>query len=96
LWVRRAAAVSLTPLARRGENLDTAYSVATALLDSREDLMHKAVGWLLRECGKTDERKLEAFLLQKGPGVPRTALRYAIERFPPARRRRILEETRSD
>ncbi len=96
LWVRRAAAVSLTPLARRGEHLDTAYSVTTALLNDREDLMHKAVGWLLRECGKTDERRLEAFLLEKGPGIPRTALRYAIERFPPARRKRILEVTRSD
>lgn len=94
LWVRRASAVSLILLARRGEHLDTAYSIADALLDDREDLMHKAVGWLLRECGKTDAERLEAFLIARGRRVPRTALRYAIERFPPARRKRILEETR--
>lgn len=94
LWVRRAAAVSLTPLARRGEHLDTAYGVASALLDDREDLIHKAVGWLLRECGKADARRLESFLLENGPRIPRTALRYAVERFAPARRRRLLERTR--
>jgi 3-methyladenine DNA glycosylase AlkD len=94
LWIRRAAAVSLTPLARRGEHLETAYAVAAALLDDREDLMHKAVGWLLRECGKTDSARLEAFLLAQGGRIPRTALRYAIERFPPARRKQILRETK--
>jgi len=94
LWVRRAAAVSLTPLARRGEHLDASYSVAAALLDDDEDLMHKAVGWLLRECGKTDPGRLEAFLRAQGSRTPRTALRYAIERFPPVRRKRILEETK--
>ena len=94
MWIRRAAAVSLIPLARRGEHLDTAYAVAAALLDDHEDLMHKAVGWLLRECGKTDAARLEAFLLAQGARIPRTALRYAIERFPPARREQILQETR--
>lgn len=96
MWVRRAAAVSLTPLARKGKHLETAYAVAAALLGDREDLMHKAVGWLLRECGKTDPRRLEAFLLKNGACIPRTALRYAIERFPVARRRRLLERTRSE
>lgn len=95
MWVRRAAAVSLVLLARRGEHLDTAYSIATALLDDDEDLMHKAVGWLLRECGKTDAGRLQTFLLAQGRRTPRTALRYAIERFPPELRKRILEETRA-
>jgi 3-methyladenine DNA glycosylase AlkD len=94
MWVRRAAAVSLTPFARRGEHLDTSYTIAEALLDDPEDLMHKAVGWLLRECGKTDARRLEAFLLAQGRRIPRTALRYAIERFTPDLRKRLLEETR--
>jgi len=94
LWVRRAAAVSLTPLARRGEHLDTAYSIAEALLDDPEDLMHKAVGWLLRECGKTDPRRLVTFLRAQGGRIPRTALRYAIERFTPDLRKRLMEETR--
>ena len=94
-WVRRAAAVSLTPLARKGKHLDTAYGIAHSLLDAPEDLMHKAVGWLLRECGKTDDRRLEAFLLTHGARVPRTALRYAIERYPEARRKRILVQTKA-
>jgi len=94
LWVRRAAAVSLILLARRGEHLNTAYTIAEALLDDGEDLMHKAVGWLLRECGKTDARRLEAFLRAQGTRIPRTALRYAIERFTPDLRKRLLEETR--
>jgi 3-methyladenine DNA glycosylase AlkD len=94
MWVRRAAAASLILLARRGEHLDIAYAVADALLDDPEDLMHKAVGWLLRECGKTDARRLEAFLRAQGTRTPRTALRYAIERFTPDLRKRLLEETR--
>lgn len=94
IWVRRGAAVSLILLARRGEHLDTAYTIAEALLDDGEDLMHKAVGWLLRECGKTDARRLEAFLRAQGTRIPRTALRYAIERFTPDLRKRLLEATR--
>lgn len=94
LWVRRAAAVSLTPLARRGEALDSAYRVAAALLDDANDLIHKASGWLLREAGKTDAARLERFLLGHGPRLPRTTLRYAIERLPASRRRSLLQATR--
>lgn len=94
LWLRRASVVCLVPMARRGERLELVYDTAATLLGNREDLIHKAVGWLLREAGKTDPRRLEAFLLEHGPRVPRTALRYAIERFPEAARRRILIETR--
>src|SRR5262245_10896051 len=59
LWVRRAAAVSLTGFARKGKSLDLVYAVAVALHPDSEDLIQKAVGWLLREAGKTDERRLE-------------------------------------
>ena len=94
LWLRRASLAGLVPLARKGEHLDAAYRAAGALLGDREDLIHKATGWLLREAGKTDAKRLEVFLLQHGPEVPRTALRYAIERFPRRRRRAILSATR--
>ncbi len=93
LWVRRAAAVSLVPLARRGRALEVAYDVAAALREDDCDLIHKATGWLLREAGKTDPGRLERFLLLQGSRLPRTALRYAIERFPAARRRRLLVRT---
>ena len=94
LWVRRAAVVTFVPLARRGQHLDTAYAVAEALFPDPHDLIHKAVGWMLREAGKADPRRLERFLLRHGPRIPRTTLRYAIERYSPARRQRLLRATR--
>lgn len=95
LWLRRSSAVALVPPARRGRHLQTAYQVAASLFGDEEDLIHKAAGWLLREAGKTDMPRLESFLLEHGPAVPRTALRYAIERFPQARRKEILTLTRA-
>jgi 3-methyladenine DNA glycosylase AlkD len=95
LWVRRAAAVSLVPLARRGEHLDASYRVATTLLADRADLVRKATGWLLREAGKNDPARLEAYLLRQGARASRTTLRYAIERFPAAQRRLLLARTRA-
>ena len=56
--------------------------------------MHKAVGWLLREAGKADSGPLEKFLLRHGSKIPRTSVRYAIERFPKKERQRLLEATR--
>ncbi len=94
LWVRRAALVTLVPFARKGRMLDIVYSLAIEHFSDPEDLMHKATGWLLREAGKTDADRLRTFLLQHGPAIPRTSLRYAIERFAPAERKRLLDETR--
>lgn len=94
LWLRRAAVVTLVPIARRGESLEEAYAVVEALLDDDEDLMHKACGWLLREAGKTDQDRLEKFLLRHKAAIPRTTVRYAIERFPEERRRKLLVATR--
>jgi 3-methyladenine DNA glycosylase AlkD len=94
LWVRRGAAVAFVPLARKGRRLATAYRIASRLFRHKEDLMHKAVGWLLREAGKTDMPRLEKFLLQHGPKMPRTTVRYAIERFPEADRKRLRLATR--
>ena len=93
-WVRRASAVSIIPLARRGIELKVAYANARRLFASRDDLIQKANGWLLREAGKTDMKRLEGFLLAHGPAIPRTTLRYAIERFPPTKRKRLLLETK--
>ena len=92
--LRRASVVPLVPAARRGRHLEAAYATVLALRNDREDLMHKACGWLLREAGKTDMARLERFLLEHGPVLPRTTVRYAIERFPPARRSVLLAGTR--
>jgi 3-methyladenine DNA glycosylase AlkD len=94
MWVRRASIVSLIRLARQGQALDLVYEIAARLHRDREDLIQKAVGWTLREAGKADMPRLERYLLANGPSIPRTTLRYAIERFPPSRRAALLKETR--
>jgi 3-methyladenine DNA glycosylase AlkD len=94
MWVRRASAVSLIPSVRQKTALDLAYAVARRLHADEEDLIQKAVGWMLREAGKADERRLERYLLANGPTIPRTTVRYAIERFAPAKRRQLLALTR--
>jgi len=93
LWLRRAALVTFIPFARQGRRLDTAYRLAQAHFHDPEDLMHKATGWLMREAGKTDMQRLRRFLLQHGPAIPRTALRYAIERFSAPERAHLLQAT---
>ena len=95
MWVRRASAVALIPSVRRGLALDTAYEIARRLHGDQEDLLQKAVGWMLREAGKADLVRLERYLRANGRDIPRTTVRYAIERFPPAKRREILAVTRT-
>lgn len=94
LWVRRSSAVAFVNHVRKGRHLDRAYRIVTFLQPDTEDLIHKACGWLLRECGKADARRLENYLLEHGPAIPRTTLRYAIERFSEAKRQHILAATR--
>lgn len=94
-WVKRASAVAFIKLARRGKCLNAAYQIAGRLFRCEDDLIEKANGWLLREAGKTDMGRLEKFLLRQRGRVPRTTLRYAIERFPESKRRLLLEKTRA-
>jgi 3-methyladenine DNA glycosylase AlkD len=94
MWVRRASIVGLIPLLRRGGAQDLVYEIARRLHPDREDLIQKAVGWALREAGKADVPRLERYLRANGRSIPRTTVRYAIERFPPARRAALLKETR--
>jgi 3-methyladenine DNA glycosylase AlkD len=89
LWERRIAIVTTLALIRGGETGDT-YRIARKLLDDEHDLIHKAVGWALREAGKISPEELLRFLSWEYRRLPRTTLRYAIERFPAARRRRFL------
>jgi 3-methyladenine DNA glycosylase AlkD len=96
MWVRRASIVSLIPSLRKGLALDIAYDIARRLHADTEDLIRKAVGWALREAGKADPVRLERYLRAQGPTIPRTTLRYAIERFAPERRSAILIATRPE
>jgi len=95
MWVRRASMVGLIALARRGEQLVLVYDIARRLHADEEDLIQKAVGWTLREAGKTDMPRLERYLRAHGAAIPRTTLRYAIERFPEAKRKTLLAATRN-
>lgn len=91
LWERRIAVVSTQHFIRHGEFGDT-LAICRALLGDREDLIHKATGWMLREVGKKDQSVLVGFLDRHGAVMPRTMLRYAIERFPTGQRQAYLRK----
>ena len=90
LWERRIAVLATFHFVKRGEFGET-LAVARALLSDPEDLIHKAVGWMLREVGKRDPEAEEEFLKEHYKRMPRVMLRYAIERFPEGKRRRYLK-----
>ena len=89
LWERRIAMVATLEHIRAG-NLENTFWLAERLLDDPEDLLHKATGWMLREAGKRNAKALENFLGRHAGRMPRTALRYAIERLAPAERRKWM------
>jgi 3-methyladenine DNA glycosylase AlkD len=89
LWERRIAMVATLGLVRHGELKDT-FRIARKLLGDKEPLIHKAVGWILREAGKVSRPELERFLEQHAAKMPRTTLRYAIERFSAVERKAWL------
>ncbi len=89
LWRRRIAIVSTHHGIRCGDPSE-AYRVADLLRGDAHDLIHKAVGWMLREAGKRCSMDELVAWLRDRPDLPRTSLRYAIERFPPARRKAFL------
>ena len=89
LWEQRIGIVSTMTFIRHGQIADT-FAIADILLHHPHDLIHKAVGWLLREAGKRDEEALKAYLEPRYRTMPRTMLRYAIEKFPEAERKPYL------
>jgi 3-methyladenine DNA glycosylase AlkD len=92
-WDRRMAIVGTLSFIRNSVTKLT-FVYAQKLLNDKEDLMHKATGWMLREAGKRDENALRKFLSLYGKKMPRTMLRYAIEKFSEKERQKILMITR--
>ena len=91
IWEQRIGIVSTMTFIRHGQLQDT-FDIADILLHHPHDLIHKAVGWLLREAGKRDKEGLTAYLESRCQDMPRTMLRYAIEKFPEAERQLYLKK----
>jgi 3-methyladenine DNA glycosylase AlkD len=89
LWEQRISIVSTFTFIRNNYFIDT-FAISEKLLHHQHDLIHKAVGWMLREVGKRDKEQLVTFLDEHAIEMPRTALRYAIEKFPEQERQYYL------
>jgi 3-methyladenine DNA glycosylase AlkD len=89
LWERRIAMVATAAFIDRGDIKDT-FAIAARLLVDRQDLIHKATGWMLREAGKYSRSQLVSFLKRHYSQIPRTTLRCAIEHLPEAQRKKVL------
>jgi len=90
IWERRIAVMATFHFLKRDEYSDT-LKIAELLLFDREDLIHKAVGWMLREVGKRNLEIEDRFLRKRYKRMPRVMLRYAIEKFPEPRRKQYLK-----
>lgn len=94
VWERRIAILATFHWIRQGR-IEPTLRIARLLLRDPHDLIHKAVGWMLREAAKRDHDATEAFLRRHHARMPRTMLRYAVERFPPALRRKFIATRRA-
>lgn len=91
MWLRRAAAVSLVLPARNNELLDAVFRVADLLLTDSEDLVQKGYGWMLKVASKHQQKAVFDYVMKNKAKMPRTALRYAIEKMPRDLKKRAME-----
>jgi len=90
--VRRAAAVTLILPARKGLFLHEVFAICTSLLTDPDDLVQKGYGWLLKEASRRHPKEVFAFVMRHKKTMPRTALRYALEKMPEPFRRQAMEK----
>jgi 3-methyladenine DNA glycosylase AlkD len=93
LWQRRVSIILTFALIRAGD-LEPTITISELLLGDQEDLIHKAVGWMLRELGKKDVMLLRSFLANHSHEMPRTMLRYSIEKLPERERKKWLIDSK--
>jgi 3-methyladenine DNA glycosylase AlkD len=91
-WVRRASAVTLILPARKGKFLPEVFRIADSLLFDEDDLVQKGYGWLLKEASRTHEKEVFYYIMKHRQEIPRTALRYAIEKMPQPLRKQAMEK----
>lgn len=89
-WLRRAAAVSFIVPARKGKFLDEVFEIATILLQDQDDLVRKGYGWMLKVTSQQHPDEVFAFIIQRKHIMPRTALRYAIEKMAPDKKKEAM------
>ena len=89
-WMRRAAAVTLILPARRGKFLKDVFEIADILLLDKEDLVQKGYGWMLKEASKEHQKEVFDYVIEHKKDMPRTALRYAIEKMPQDQRKKAM------
>jgi 3-methyladenine DNA glycosylase AlkD len=89
-WRRRAAAVALVHIARHGGEHEAAFDICDRLAADRDDMVEKAVGWLLKEISRTQPKAVARYLLDNIDRLSRTTVRYACEKLPRALRRRVM------
>ena len=90
LWDNRIAIVSTLTFIRNND-LDDTYKLSLKMMNHKHDLMHKSIGWMLREAGKRDEKRLYDFVMEHKSIMPRTMLRYSIEKFAPDIRKELMK-----
>ena len=91
-WVRRAAAVTLILPARKGNFLEDIFEISDRLLKDRDDLVQKGYGWMLKEASKTHRQEVFEYVMRNKKDMPRTSLRYAIEKLPTDLRAKAMEK----
>jgi 3-methyladenine DNA glycosylase AlkD len=91
-WFRRAAAVTLVLPARNGKFLEDVLEIADRLLEDKDDLVRKGYGWMLKEAGKAHQQEIFEYVVKNKKVMPRTSLRYAIEKFPEDLRKKAMEK----
>jgi len=91
-WMRRAAAVSLIVPAKRGKFLPDIFAIADILLPDQDDLVQKGYGWMLKAASHNHQKEVFNYVVGKKSTMPRTALRYAIEKMPDEMRKKAMEK----